>query len=519
MEHLHTLDYIIIAAYFCVTAGIGVWVARGKKDKDDLFLAGRSLGPVAVGFSLYAANVSSDTLIGLPGGAYRSGISVGNYEWMAGLVLIFTAFFVLPVIMRSKVTTMPELMERRFDRRLRTYLSVVTLVLAIVIDTAASLYAGSVVVTAFFPQLSMWEMSLVLAAFTAVYTASGGLRAVVYTDVMQAFVLLGGSIALAILVFGQFDFSWSQVLHRVSPEKMSMVRPVGSQGIPWLGTLIGLPIAGFYYWTMNQYVIQRVLGARDMSAAGGASVIAAGLKLLNPLFMVIPGAMAIALLPHLKEPDKVFPEMIMHFAPQGLTGLLLAGLAAALMSSLSAVLNSSATLVTLDFVKPLKPDMNDRQLAWCGRVATFVIAGIAALWAPLIQNFQGLFNYIQQLFAYVASPLVAVFLLGLWNKKLGASAALRGLACGHAVSALLFVGQLTKLVGWHYTISAGIACASTLAMTWAWMAYLGATDRPGKDDKRVALIARKGLDMIPPGVRRAAFVIIGLTVVLVVLLR
>ncbi|NII11258.1 sodium/solute symporter [Oleiagrimonas sp. C23AA] len=518
MEHLHTLDYIIIAAYFCVTAGIGIWVARGKKDKDDLFLAGRSLGPVAVGFSLYAANVSSDTLIGLPGGAYRNGISVGNYEWMAGLVLIFTAFFVLPVIMRSKVTTMPELMERRFDWRLRKYLSVITLLLAIVIDTAASLYAGSVVVTAFFPSLSMWEMSLVLAAFTAVYTASGGLRAVVYTDVMQAFVLLGGSIALAILVFGQFDFSWSQVMDRISPDKMSMIRPLGANGLPWLGTLIGLPIAGFYYWTMNQYVIQRVLGARDMSAAGGASVIAAGLKLLNPIFMVIPGALAIALLPNLEHPDKVFPEMIMHFAPVGLTGLLLAGLAAALMSSLSAVLNSSATLVTLDFIQPMKPNLSNRQLAWCGRVATFVIAGIAALWAPFIQHFQGLFNYIQQLFAYVASPLVAVFLFGLWNKKLGPSAALRGLICGHAVSALLFVGQMTKIIGWHYTISAGISCASTALITWAWMAKLGCADRPDEDDKRVALIARKGLTFIPPKVRWASFIVLGLTALLIIVL-
>ncbi len=515
MHDLQTLDYITIAAYFCVTAGIGIWVARGKKNSDDLFLAGRSLGPLAIGFSLYAANVSSDTLVGLPGGAYRSGISVANYEWMAGLVLIFTAFMVLPVLMRSRVTTMPELMERRFDVRLRKYLSVITLFLAIVIDTAASLYAGSVVIITFFPGVTMWEMSLVLAAFTAVYTASGGLRAVVYTDVMQALVLLGGSITLAVLVFGHFDYSWSRVTHALNPGKLSMIRPLGANGLPWLGTLIGLPIAGFYYWTMNQYVIQRVLGARDIKAAGQASVIAATLKLLNPIFMVLPGAMAIVLLPHLDRPDSVFPQMIKHFAPVGLTGLLLAGLAAALMSSLSAVLNSSATLVTLDFIQPMKPDLSDRQLAWVGRVATFVIAGLAAAWAPFIQHFAGLFNYIQQLFAYVASPLVAVFLMGLWIKRLGSSAALRGLICGHVLSALLFAGRLTKVIPLHYTIEAGIICAATALFTWGWMVWLGEDDRPTKDDQRIALIAKKGLKRVPMHVRIAALVVLALTAAMV----
>ena len=256
MAHLSGLDYLVILAYFSVTTLIGVVVARGKTDSDDLFLAGRSLGPLAVGFSLYAANVSSDTLIGLPGAAYSTGISVANYEWMAGLVLIFTALFVLPVIMRARVTTMPELMERRFDRRMRLYLSGVTLFLSVVLDTASTLYAGSLVVLTFIPGLSLWQMCLIIATFTAIYTAAGGLRAVVYTDMMQAVVLLVGSIALSVIVFGKFDYSWAEVTRRIDADKLRLLQPNSGPGVPWLGTLIGLPIAGFYYWTMNQYVIQ-----------------------------------------------------------------------------------------------------------------------------------------------------------------------------------------------------------------------------------------------------------------------
>ncbi len=200
MVHLGLLDYAAIGGYFLCTLLIAWFVARAKPTSEDLFLAGRTLGPAAVGFSLFAANVSSDTLIGLPGAAYQHGISVANYEWMAGVVLIFTAIFVLPVLMRARVTTMPELMERRFDPRMRKYLSAVTLFLSIVLDTAGTLYAGALIVTTFVPGLGLWETSLAIALFTGACTAIGGLRAAVYTDVMQALVLLSGSLVLAIII-------------------------------------------------------------------------------------------------------------------------------------------------------------------------------------------------------------------------------------------------------------------------------------------------------------------------------
>ena len=520
MAHLAGLDYAVIAAYFIVTALIGWWAAHGGgRNSDDLFLAGRSLGPAAVGLSLYAANVSSDTLVGLPGAAYSTGISVANYEWMAGVVLIFACFFVLPVVMRAKVTTIPELMERRFDSRLRLYLSAVTLFLSIVLDTAGSLYAGALVVHTFIPGMELWQMCALIAAFTAIYTAAGGLRAVVYTDVMQTVVLLGGSIALATIVFGKFDYSWAEVTRRVNASKLQLLEPMDGPGLPWLGTFTGLPIAGFYYWTMNQYVVQRILGARDLDAAGRASVIAAGLKLLNLFFMVLPGAMAVALLHDLKHPDEVFPQMVAQFTPAGLTGLIVAGLVAALMSSVSATLNSAATLVTVDFVQPYRSHMTQKQLVWLGRALTIGFAVLAALWAPMITHFKGLFSYLQQMFAFVASPLVAVFLKGLWDRRLGATAALRGLISDHVFSALMFLLTATQVISLHFTLTAGVVLAATWIMTDGWRRWLGAGDRPPEQGARLTVIARQGLQRVPKDVVIASGVILLLIVAMLVVFR
>jgi len=514
MIQLSAFDYAAIALYFLATLAIAVWAARGRTTSEDLFLAGRTLGPVAVGFSMFAANVSTDTMIGLPGAAYRSGISAANYEWMAGVVLMFTVFFVLPMLMRARVSTMPELMERRFSPALRKYLSAVTLFLSIVLDTAGTIYGGALIITTFVPSLGLAETAFAIAVFTGLYTAAGGLRAVVYTDLMQAFVLLGGSAALAWIVFGKFDHSWSAVVASVSPERLSLIRPLDDEGVPWLGLLTGLPIVGFYYWTMNQYVVQRVLGARDIGAASRASVIAALLKLLPLFLMTLPGVMAITLLPGLEHPDQVFPAMVTHFAPGGLSGLILAGLIAALMSTCSATLNSAATLVTLDFVQPHRPGMTQGQLVWTGRIATLVITLIAALWAPMIQHFQGLWSYLQQVFAFVASPLVAIFLMGLWLRGLGARAALRGLICGHVFSALLFLAREANLVTLHFTIIAGVVFAATAVLTFGWMLALGAADRP--DDAHTAVI-RRGDDLpaLPRDARIAAIAVLAITAIIV----
>lgn len=467
---LHALDYWVIAAYALVVLAVCVRVTRRAPDADELFLAGRSLGPAVIGFSLFASNISSTTLIGLPGAAWESGISVANYEWMAALVLVFSSVFVLPRLLAARVTTMPEFLERRFDARFRHYLSAVSLFLSLALDTAGSLYAGALVLQIFMPGLDLGWTCAGLALFAGLYTAAGGLRAVVYTDVLQAVVLLFGSVLLSGIVFAQFDYDWSRVAASVPADRLSLIRPLDDPGLPWLGTLIGLPVLGFYYWTMNQYVSQRLLGARDLRAAGRGALFAASLKLLPLFFMVLPGVMAIALFADLERPDTVFPRLIAAYAPPGVAGLLVAGLLAAIMSSVDSALNSASTLVIVDFIKPRRPALSAVDQARLGRLTTLVFMVLAALWAPQIRHFPGLFAYLQQAFAYVTPPLVAIFLLGLAWPGLGTAAAWRALIGGHLLSAAWFAATQAGWVDLHFSIVAGLLCIFTafFALLWQW---------------------------------------------------
>ncbi|WP_018410022.1 sodium:solute symporter family transporter [Methyloversatilis thermotolerans] len=474
---LQTADLVVIAIYLFVTVLVCLRVSRAAPDADELFLAGRSLGPLAIGLSLFASNISSTTLIGLPGAAYESGISVANYEWMAALVLVFSAVFVVPAFIGGRITTVPELLERRFDARLRCYLSATSLFLSLMLDTAGSLYAGALILSQMLPGLTLGTACAGLAVFAGLYTAAGGLRAVVYTDVLQALVLLAGSAIMCFVVFGQFDHDWSRLVAAVEPERLSLLRPLDDPVLPWLGTLIGLPILGFYYWTMNQYVAQRLLGARDLRAAGQGALIAAALKLLPLFLMVMPGVMASVLLPGLDRPDTVFVELILHYAPVGLAGLMVAGLIAAMMSSVDSALNSASTLLIRDFVLPRRPALSARGQARLGRFATLGFTLIAALWAPQIAHFPGLFAYLQQAFACVVPPLVAVFAIALTRNRIGASAALRALLTGHVVSAGVLLAGVYGLPMPHFTITAGLLFAFTWLAALAWQAIM--PDRQG----------------------------------------
>lgn len=474
-----------MAIYLIVVIVIGWRVTRRAPTADDLFLAGRSLGWGVVGLSLFASNISSTTLIGLPGAAWETGISVANYEWMAALVLVFSAFFIMPRLLRAGVTTIPEWLEQRFDGRLRRYLSAVSIALSIVLDTAGSLYAGSVVLMTFIPGLTLGWTCAAMAVFAGLYTVAGGLRAVVYTDVLQTIVLLVGSTVLCGIVLAQFDFSWTQIRDTVGAERLSLVRPLDDPAMPWLGLLIGVPVLGFYYWTMNQYVAQRILGARNVEQATKGALLAAALKLLPLGLMVLPGALAASLFVDLERGDQVFPMLIRELAPVGLAGLILAGLMAAIMSSVDSALNSASTLITVDFVRPRRPQMSPQDQARLGRGITIGLVLFAALWAPLIDRFPGLFNYLQQGFAYVTPPLVAVFLLGrLWS-GLGSHAALTAVMVGHGVSALLFVAAQLEWHDVHFTIMAGLltivsAVAAGMAQ-WRYGSTASATP-PAADD-------------------------------------
>ena len=303
---MNAVDWGVIAAYLAIVILIGAVVARRASGSgEELFLAGRSLGFVAIGLSLFASNISSTTMIGVAGAAYTSGISVAHYELMAALILVFMAVFTIPVFLRTRITTIPEYLEKRFGPAVCKYVSALTVFLSIFVDTAGSIFAGVLVLQTLQPGIPFLPACIALAVFAGLYTAAGGLRAVVYTDMLQAIVLLVGAGIITYEVFAQFDFSWTAAMASVPQDHLSLVRPLDDPALPWLGVIVGLPVLGFYYWGTNQYIMQRVLGARSVDQARWGAMLAAALKVLPLFIMAIPGALAFALLPNLETGDQV----------------------------------------------------------------------------------------------------------------------------------------------------------------------------------------------------------------------
>ena len=466
--NLTNLDYLVIGGYFAVVLIIGLRMARRTHSGADLFLAGRRLGWLPVGFSLFASNISSTTLIGLSGAAYVWGIAVSNYEWMAAFVLVFFAIFVIPCYLNSRITTVPEYLERRFDRRSRVYFSALTLFANVVVDTAGTLFAGALVLQLFVPELSLFGACLLLAILAGSYTAAGGLAAVVYTDVLQAVVLIAGACLVSFFSFAELDFAWSALVAATPPEKLSLLLPLDDPNLPWLGTLVGVPILGFYFWCTNQFIVQRVLGARSVADARWGALFAGLLKLSVLYIMVIPGVVAAVLLPGLATPDLVFPTMVGEFLPAGLSGLVFAGLLAALMSSIDSTLNSASALMTMDFMRPDKRGWSGRTTAWAGRGFILLFMLLAATISPLISEFPGLFQYLQSALAYLVPPVAVVFLFGLLWRRTTPSGALLTLVGGHAVSAVLFLLSLSGTLTLHFTLVAGLlAAVSVIIVTGA----------------------------------------------------
>ncbi|WP_293618934.1 sodium:solute symporter [Ponticaulis sp.] len=438
MATLTLLDWSVIAGYFAIVIIIGWVVSRNMKSGEDLFLAGRSLGFATIGFSLFASNISSTTLIGVSGQAYASGISVASYELMAGILLAIMAFTTIPVFLRIRITTIPEFFGRRFGPTAQRYFSGVTLFLTVFVDMAASVYAGVVVLQAFFPAIPFVPMCIALAAFAGLYTAAGGLRAVVYTDVLQAIVLLIGAAGITSAVFSQFGFDWNTAQASLPDGHLSIVRPADDAALPWPGLILGVPILGWFYWSSNQYVMQRVLGAKDMEQARRGASFAGLLKILPVFVMAIPGALAFSLIPGLENSDLVFPTLIADFLPAGMTGLVLAGLIAAIMSTVDSTLNSASTLMLYDFLKVSEKNWSEKKILNAGRMTTAGLITIAALWPLVIREFPGVFGYIQQVFGYAVPPVVAVMTLALFWKGVTGRAAIATLIIGHLIGAATF---------------------------------------------------------------------------------
>ncbi len=471
------LDWIVVAAYFCVLLGLAWWVIRqSKQTTDDYFLAGRNLGWVIVGASIFASNIGSEHLVGLAGSGCTDGVAMAHYELHAWCLLVL-GWIMVPFYARSLVYTMPEFLEKRYSPTARWMLSIISLVAYVLTKVAVGIFAGGVVFATLLPELeltigsvtldSFWIGSVAVILFTGLYTVLGGLRAVAYTEALQTLILIVGSVLVTIYGLNQLG-GWQELRNICGSDMFNLWKPLVPEGVqgtwipvkeptrlawyfngnyPWLGMLFCAPIIGLWYWCTDQYIVQRALGAPNEREARRGSIFAAMLKLLPVFIFIIPGMICFAL----ASTDKVaalrplldadghviadrcqaaFPLMVKHVLPAGVRGIVVAGLLSALMSSLAGVFNASSTLFTMDLYQKFRPKASQQQLVWVGRLATVMMVLVGLAWIPVIRGSRGLYDYLQGVQGYLAPPIFVVFFLGVFHKRLNAKGCLAALLVG-----------------------------------------------------------------------------------------
>ena len=408
---------------------------KGSNSTHDYFLAGRNMTWPIIGFSLFAASISSTTLIGKSGDAYSTGIAVFNYDLVSVLVMVFFATFFLPFYIKSGIFTIPEFLERRFDKRSRYYFSFITLMGSTFLDAAGALYAAALLMKLVFPGMSVIELSIIFAGIVAAYTIPGGLSAAIRVDLMQGVLLLVGTFILTYLAMGNGGLAYLKELLANGDIMMRLIRPMDDSSVPWLGIIIGIPILGFYFWGNNQMLVQRVLTAKSIDH-GRKGILLAGFLTVMVLFVIIfPAVIGKHLFPGLEKNDMVYPKLVIELMPIGLLGLMLAAMVAALTSSLSALLNSVATLFTMDFYVKFKKGTSQKEQVIVGKIISVIVLVLAVVWVPFISKFDSLLKYYQEMLTYIAPPVVAVFILGVFWKRINRHGAFWGLIAGAIVAA------------------------------------------------------------------------------------
>jgi len=468
------IDWLVVAAYFGIILGIAWWVIRKRKDtSDDYFLAGRSLGWFVIGASIFASNIGSEHIVGLAGSGATDGVAMAHYELHAWCLLVL-GWVMVPFYMRSKVFTMPEFLERRYSPAARIILSFVSLVAYVLTKIAVGIFAGGIVFSVLMPDVnvmgldSFWLGSILVILITGLYTVFGGFRAVAYTEAMQTVILVLGS--FLVTYFGLKALGGWGVLREVCGSEMfNLWKPLVPEGIqstwapvresgrmawyfndnyPWLGMLFAAPIVGLWYWTTDQYIVQRVLGGPNEREARRGTICASLFKLLPIFIFFIPGMIAFALAKTGQSASmqaalmngqgeiisanaqSSFPLLVTTILPVGIRGIVVAGLLAALMSSLAGAFNASSTLFTMDFYAKFRPEAKQHELVWVGRIATAVLVMVGLMWIPVIKGGRGLYDYLQGVQAYLAPPIFVVFFLGVINKRLNSKGCLSALTVG-----------------------------------------------------------------------------------------
>ena len=447
MHFLGPTDWIFVGIYLVIIAGVSVWsIRKSKNSPTDYFLANRNLGWWVIGASILASNVGSEHIVGLAGTAAESGVVMGHYELHSWILLTLGWVFV-PFYMRSMVYTMPEFLERRFNAKARWLLSIIQLLSYVIAKAAVTIYAGALVFNSLLG-VDFWTGAIILVVITGIYTILGGLHAVMYTEAIQAIVLLLGSLVLLIIGLDKVG-GWHNLMTSLPKGKVNMFPPLSDQRFPWAGILFASPIVGIWYWCTDQHIVQRCLAGRNEKEARRGTIFAAYLKLMPFFIFMIPGLIAFTLHQQgklaLTDTDTAFPTLVKEIMPVGLRGLLAGGLLAALMSSLASVYNACSTLFTMDIYLKLKPEAGNRELVRVGRIATGIVVILGMVWIPLMKNIsKGLYGYLQSVQSYLAPPIAAAFLLGVFSKRINAKGAYAAMVTGFIIGILKLVLELSQ---------------------------------------------------------------------------
>jgi SSS family solute:Na+ symporter len=438
MNSFTALDWFVISLYFVLLIGIAVWViTRKNNNTEDYFLAGRNLGWFVIGASIFASNIGSEHVVGLAGAGAGGKIPMLIYELHAWLVITLGWVF-LPFYLRSGVFTMPEFLEKRFNPATRWFLSIFSLIAYVLTKVSVTVYAGGIVISSIL-NIDFWFGALITVVLTGIYTVLGGMRAVVYTEALQTVILVLGAGTLTFVGL-QAVGGWGEMKAALEPGYLDMWRPATDPDFPWPSLVITSTIVGTWYWCTDQYIVQRVLAARNIQQGRRGTIFGGFLKLLPVFLFLIPGVIALALKNkgelQWDTPDQAFAALLMNKMPSGLRGLVAAGLLAALMSSLASIFNSCSTLFTVDIYKKLYPQTPEGKLVNVGRIATLIVVILGIAWIPIMANISGvLYEYLQSVQAYIAPPITAVFLLGIFLKRINSKGAMATLILGLIIAA------------------------------------------------------------------------------------
>ena len=442
--NLEISDNIIITAYFLIVIAIGLYYARTKKQTaDDYFFADRKMGWMIIGFSIFATNISSEHLVGLASAGQKSGIVVGHFEWLAIIFILALGWLFTPIFLKSKINTIPELIGIKFNPNVRKLYSALSIFTYIFTKIAISLLAGSILLNEIFGWNYATSITIMLL-FTGIYTIIGGLRSVMYTQIFQSVIFILGGIAVVFYGLkgvGGFSYFWANI----PADHLQIFKSISDPDFPWLGILLGAPILAAWYWWADQYIVQRVLSAKNISEAKKGTLFGAVLKFFPFLFLILPGIIVLEI--NTGSAKGVYNILFgSGFFPAGIKGLIISGFFAAIMSSLASAFNSTATLIAYDFFGDKKGKNNDAQLILIGRLSTIFIVLVAILFIPLLRLFDnGIYVNLQRLQAYISPPIVFVFIAGLIFKKHSASAAVWTLIIGESISLVRIFSDFIEL--------------------------------------------------------------------------